>query len=536
MKGQVMGTINTKRERPRYAEKAHLNWMGGESYDIGNPLRNLLLAASSCFFGEPMYYHRDSGQRKPNSRSSNSSCLSTSDVKRLRETLDAIDPQDWRGLSPRKLMEKAIDAALDYDAEATLQIAVDLRNRHCIRTTPQVILVRAANHDSVRGTGLVRRYAPDIIRRADEPSVCLAYQLDEYGRKRIPNSLKKALRDQLASFNEYQLGKYRMDGRLVKTVDVVNLVHPVRTEAIDKLVKGNLTVSGKTWEAIRSAGGSWEEALEVMGHMALLRNLRNLEQAGVDQDLYLNKLVDGVRDGKQLPFRYYSAYKACKNAGCGPVVLDAIEDCLGASIGHAPHFDGKVISLCDNSGSAWGNCTSSMGTMHIAEIANITGVITAKTADEGYVGIFGDNLDIIPVTKHSSMFDVADKCTASGRRIGGGTENGIWIFWRDAIKEKVHYDHVFVYSDMQAGHGGLFGHHPGDYRDYVWSNGRHIDVAKLVSTYRQKVNPKVNVYLVQVAGYQDTIMPEFYNKTYILGGWGDGILRFAAEMAGMQSQ
>jgi hypothetical protein len=75
----------------------------------------------------------------------------------------------------------------------------------------------------VRGTGLVRKYAPDIIRRADEPSVCLAYQLDEYGRKRIPNSLKKALRDQLASFNEYQLGKYRMDGRLVKTVDVVNL-------------------------------------------------------------------------------------------------------------------------------------------------------------------------------------------------------------------------------------------------------------------------------------------------------------------------
>jgi hypothetical protein len=535
-----MGTINVKRERPRYTEKAHLNWMGGESYDIGNPLKNLVLAASSCFFGEPMYYHRDSGQRKPNRRCDNPYALSSADVKRLRDTLDAIDPVDWRGLSPRKLMEKAIDDALDYDAEATLQIAVDLRNRHYIRTTPQVILVRAANHKSVRGTGLVRDYAPEIIKRADEPSVCLAYQLDAYGRKRIPNSLKKALRDKLASFNEYQLGKYRMESRVVKTVDVVNLVHPVRTPAIDKLVKGELTVSGKTWEAIRSAGGSWEEALEVMGHMALLRNLRNLEQAGVNPDLYLNQLVEGVEGGKQLPFRYYSAYKACESAGCGPDTLDAIHDCLGASMGHVPRFNGKVMSLCDNSGSAWGTCTSSMGTMHIAEIANLTGVITGKAADKGYVGIFGDRLDILPITKTSSIFDLTKKCESSGRRIGGGTENGIWIFWRDAIKNRDKYDHVFVYSDMQAGHGGLFGCNPTEYRDYLWKSqygyNQHIDVAKLVQTYRQKVNPNVNVYLVQVAGYQDTIMPEFYNKTYILGGWGDGILRFAAEMAGMQSQ
>jgi hypothetical protein len=532
-----MGTINTKRERPRYTEKAHRNWMNGESYKIGNPLTNLMLAASSCFFGEPMYYHRDAGQRRSNNKEAGRGYLNKSDVDRLRKTLDAIDPQDWRGLSPRELMESAIDAALDFDPQATLQVAVNLRNDQYIRTTPQVILVRAANHDSVRGTGLVREYAPEIIKRADEPSVCLAYQLDEYGRKSIPNSLKKALRDKLATFNEYQLGKYRMDGRLVKTVDVVNLVHPIRTPAIDKLVKGDLTVSGKTWEAIRSAGGSWEEALEVMGHMALLRNLRNLEQAGVDSDLYVDKLVEGVEKGKQLPFRYYSAYKACRDADCGPVVLDAVEYCLNNSMKNVPSFKGKVISLCDNSGSAWGTCTSSMGTMHIAEIANLTGVITAKAATgAGYVGVFGDNLDIIPITKSSSIFDAADKCSRSGRGIGGGTENGIWIFWRDAIKKRTKYDHVFVYSDMQAGHGGLFGHDPRDYNGYVWSNGRHIDVAKLVQTYRQQVNPNVNVYLVQVAGYQDTIMPEFYNKTYILGGWGDGILRFAAQMAGGGSQ
>jgi hypothetical protein len=61
----------------------------------------------------------------------------------------------------------------------------------------------------------------------------------------------------------------------------------------------------------------------------------------------------------------------------------------------------------------------------------------------------------------------------------------------------------------------------------------YIDVGKLINAYRAKVNPKVNVFLIQVAGYHDTILPEFYKRTYILGGWSEGIFRFAAQMAGM---
>ena len=88
----------------------------------------------------------------------------------------------------------------------------------------------------------------------------------------------------------------------------------------------------------------------------------------------------------------------------------------------------------------------------------------------------------------------------------------------------------------KLGHGGLYGTDEKKYRDFVWNSGRYIDVPKLINTYRQKVNPDVLVFLVQIAGYQDTIIPEFYDKTYILGGWGDGILRFAAEMAGLTAQ
>jgi hypothetical protein len=90
---------------------------------------------------------------------------------------------------------------------------------------------------------------------------------------------------------------------------------------------------------------------------------------------------------------------------------------------------------------------------------------------------------------------------------------------------------------MQAGHGGLYGLDPRAYLPYLWRSGSpHIDVAKLINAYRAKVNPDVNVYLVQVAGYQDIILPEFYKRTYILSGWSEGLFKFAQQMSNMMEQ
>ena len=121
------------------------------------------------------------------------------------------------------------------------------------------------------------------------------------------------------------------------------------------------------------------------------------------------------------------------------------------------------------------------------------------------------------------------------QKIGGATENGIWLFFDKAIREKQHWDNIFVYSDMQAGHGGLYGQNSKDYKDYI-INGSYIDVAKLIKEYRNKVNPNVMIYLVQTAGYQDTLVPEFYDKTFIIGGWSTGILNFAKEMESIFKQ
>jgi len=273
----------------------------------------------------------------------------------------------------------------------------------------------------------------------------------------------------------------------------------------------------------------------VNNYMAMLRNLRNIIEVGVDDD-HLHKVAEAVKyrpailNSRQFPFRFLQAYNAIKDIA-PPYFLDSIEEALEISLENLPTFKGKTMSLCDNSGSATGTTTSVMGTMQVSAIANLSAVITGKVSEEGWLGVFGDNLAMTPVRKKSSIFDQVNAANTKGESIGPSTENGIWLFWRDALENSKWWDNIFIYSDMQAGHGGLYGLHPEEYRDYLWrGSSKSIDVAKLINKYRSKVNPNVNVFLCQVSGYQDTIVPEFYNRVYIMGGWSTGILNFAHKM------
>lgn len=510
--------------------ETHTNYMGNTSYDISSPITKLQIMAASCFFGEPSYYIGGADKKVRKINYGTDAVMSY-----LFDVLKGVVVVDSNSASPAKALEAAIDAAIEHDIEATLRVAASLRQDDNIRTTPQVILVRAANHKSSKGTGLIRRYAPEIIKRPDEPAVQMAYQLNVY-RKPIPNSLKKAWADYLNGCSEYQLAKYRMEGRRASTVDVVRMSHAT-SPVIDKLMKGDLTLSGgQTWESLISTKGAnketWTEAVDVMGHMALLRNLRNLGEHKVNSNLYAGKLISGVAKGKQLPFRYYSAYQAITSQNDSRV-LDALEMCMDGAIAAMPRFPGRVMSLCDNSGSAHGAMTSAHGTVEVATIANLTGVITGMLADEGYVGVFGDRLDIMKV-KPVGTLSQTETVVDMGKLIGAGTETGIWLFWQQALKNKEHWDHVFIYSDMQAGHGQLYATNPPP-KKFRWAHGgfrgTNIDLPALIAEYRKTVNPDVRVYSVQVAGYDDTVIPEVYDKTYILGGWSDGIFKFAHKMA-----
>ena len=107
-------------KQSKQPKKAHLNWMDGVSYDITDPIVRLRLSASTCFFGEPMYYHH--ADHVSATRTNQIITLNADALAYLRETLNAVSPAEWRDMSPAALLEKTIDDALRHDAAIEIRI------------------------------------------------------------------------------------------------------------------------------------------------------------------------------------------------------------------------------------------------------------------------------------------------------------------------------------------------------------------------------------------------------------------------------
>ena len=512
------------------------NFMDGISYRI-NPVDTLKMISASSVFGEPQYY-----------RSGESTQATVLDgvygIDRLftEYSLRMLDP--FKGMTTSRVMEKAIDAALDADFEATLQWAVELRERYMMRLNPQVILVRASVHPGRKAytekhPGEFAAIARKVMPRGDDVINQVQYWLaKKRSKKGIPAILKRAWADRISGMDAYSMAKYGNTG--IGLVDVVRICH-AKGDLVDVLMRNGrvpMPEGENTWERLRASGMKWEQILtEIrMPHMALLRNLRGIFEEVQDpgiQSSTLELLKRGVRRGKQFPFRYLSAWKAVEAAGrpWARKVQNTLEECMGIACENLPTLQGRSAFLTDNSGSAWCTCTSEWGSMEIAEIGNLSSVIGAMCAEEGVVFPFGDRLNSVTIRKDEGVLKQAYQISRFGKKCGMATENGIWLFFRDALMQKQHWDNIFVYSDMQAGHGGLYGIYPEDYKALgACVNGNYIDVNMLVKLYRAYVNPKVNVFCIQTAGYSNVLVPEYGYRTAILYGWTGRELVFADAM------
>ena len=501
----------------------HVNFMGGPSYDL-SPFARLYVMASSSLYGEKGYYSSTRRAKEDDEL-----------MKYLEDRFGSFGSGMSHLFSDRtrsEAMEAAIEESLAYDAELTLKFLGWLREKAFVRATPAVGLAVAAHSDALRGSGMLRYTARNILSRMDDVTNCLAYYLDKYG-KPIPNALKKVLASRISAASEYELAKYAGKNKKLTLMDVVRLTH-AHSDAVDKFCRGELSQADEgreTWEAILSGKGSskesWSKAVGVMGHMALLRNLRNLEKHEVDESLYLDKLVDGAKTGKQMPFRYFSAWQNVRKDS----VRKALEKCLDISVGNLPKLEGRSLVLVDNSGSAVGTFVSALSDVSVSVCGNLMGVLTGLISDGGKIGVFGDTVKYVPITRdgNGTVLETLDMVNAIGEHVGYSTENGIWLALDEAIRSGEKFDRIFIYSDMQAGHGGLYGLDREKYP--VFEQGRYggykyIDVPKLVAEYRQKVNPACKLYSIQIGGYTDNIFPEFYPDTCIMGGWSSEVFRF----------
>lgn len=503
-----------------YSGVREINFMDGTSYRP-TPLSMLRIIAASSIFGEPQYY-RD-GISAP------SSISRLSDRGFVGTILDS-----WFKVSPKDtadLMEKAIDDALDFDFGGTLALAKELRLDLYMRLNPAVIIVRAAIHPkrvafTNANPGAFRDLLDVVAKRPDDLITLVEYFISKFKSKsKFPNVLKKAIAAKIAKFDRYQLNKHANKG--IGLVDVVRITHATGPLVNELMREGKVTADQgrETWRELKSGGASWNTILEredisTLTHQDLLFQMRNIlnEANPKNVERALDRLVSTAKSSMVFPYRYIVAERQL--ASSSPKVLEAMEKSLRCAIENQPKLRGRVMSLCDNSGSAWGAKTVEGSSIYVAEIGNLSAELTAHQSEEGYVGVFGDRLETFAVSKYSSILDNLRKYKKAGTGVGHATENGIWLFWDKAIRDREHWDTVFIYSDMQAGHGQLYGTNPQAYRRYgMPGKDRYIDVLALVKDYRKRVNPKVNVFSVQIAGYGNSVLPEMFPRAALLAGW-----------------
>jgi hypothetical protein len=191
------------------------------------------------------------------------------------------------------------------------------------------------------------------IQRPDEMAELLALYWKD-GRKPLPKQLRTGLARAFGRFDEYQLAKYDREGP-VRLRDVLFLSHakpetPER-EALYKRVAQRELVVPDTWEVALSAGGdkreNWQRLIREgkLGYLALLRNLRNMVEVGVDLALIRDAVVARKGAHRVLPFRYVAAARAC------PQMEPWIDQALCEAVMSGPSLPGRTLILVDVSGS-----------------------------------------------------------------------------------------------------------------------------------------------------------------------------------------
>ena len=204
-----------------------------------------------------------------------------------------------------------------------------------------------------------------------------------------------------------------------------------------------------------------------------------------------------------------------------------------------PCLEGDVISLSDNSGSAHGTFTSTYGTVTISDIDNLSSLFSAyNCTGRGVVGLFGDNLKLYEVDKKRTLLEQYQEIKKISTTVGIDTENGVWLFFKNAFEDPKNYkfDHWFCYSDMQVGHGNLYGNDKTMNSIFRVNNSEYIEIHECLNKYRNNVNSKINTYMIQTGGYNNTILPELLYRGVILSGWTGNEVKYAYEFSKLWNQ
>lgn len=373
-----------------------------------------------------------------------------------------------------------------------------------------------------------RPIVDSVLQRADEPGEALAYWTAVHGRA-VPKPVKRGIADAAARlYNERSLLKYDTAGHAFRFGDVLDLTHPAPAAgrtwqgdlfayALDRrhgretappaslptvLANGDLrrraarepaalldrdalARAGMTWEDALSLAGAgvdkkrlWEAMIPSMGYMALLRNLRNFDEAGVGDDVAERICARFTDPGemarsRQFPYRFLAAYEQAPSLRWGP----ALDRALQLSLSNLPAIRGRSLILVDTSGSMSATGFSGRSTMSPVKAAAVFGVALAARGERVDLHGFADGVFRHDVRRAASVIREVDRFVRRVGEVGHGTRIAAAI----GATFQAH-DRVFVFSDMQTFAGGevtrsvprevpIYGFNLGGYRRTAFDAG-----------------------------------------------------------------
>lgn len=429
------------------------NLAGGKAYKESNEMQLASLLLTS--FGDDKYYQKENET-----------------YKKLEELIAKCD---------KEFVAKAIIYA---------------RKEFGMRTITHIASSMLAKH--IGGAEWGKNFYNNVINRVDDMTEIVACHLSR-GQK-ITNAMKKGFANAFERFDEYQLAKYKGEGKNVKLVDIVNLVHPTQSEknngAIEKLVNGELK-SFDTWESELSAVGNdieskknvWNRLLDEnkIGYFALLRNLRNIIKLNdeVLKEKALKALLNenAIKKSLVLPFRFSVAYDEMKKVDND--ALRAVSRACEISCNNVPKFNGKTLIALDVSGS--------MGTERVSDTASLFASVLLKSNDCDLIE-FSDDANYSMVNTDDSVLTIKESINYS---FGGTNFSSVFE------KANKAYDRIILLSDMQS-----------------W--GDYYSPKQAYEKYKQKYNVQnCKFYSIDLAGYGTLQLPQ--PDVYCLAGFSEKI-------------
>ncbi|MFF0477567.1 TROVE domain-containing protein [Streptomyces sp. NPDC004284] len=406
------------------------------------------------------------------------------------------------------------------DPEWTAGLLRWLRDEGNTRTASLIgaaAYVRARLKAGATGGPSNRSVIDSVLRRADEPGELLAHWITAYGRN-VPQPVKRGVADGVRRlYTSRSLLKYDTASKSFRFGDVLNLTHaspdpdkpwqgalfryaldrrhhPERAvpPASDHLLTAHralmesapderralvtgpdgperLAAAGLTWEALAGwlhgpmDAAVWEAVIPTMGTMALLRNLRNFDEAGVSDEVaarVAERLSDPaeVARSRQFPFRYLAAHQHAPS----PRWAAPLERALGHSLANVPALPGRTLILVDRSDSMFWDTVSERSRLTRADAAAVFGTALALRAEQADLVEFGWGSAKVSFAAGEPVLDILKRFRSMG---GTYTDKAIRKHYQE-------HDRILIVTDEQAaayGPGGPTASVPAHIPVYTWN-------------------------------------------------------------------